>query len=91
MSANRLILRVCKGVSSHLMSLDLIIALHGHITVNEGDYFTGPGGANTVFRNHDPVFQVPDAPINTAKQIKRVVSWTLLRARSFRGLASNHI
>lgn len=26
--------------------------------------------AQTLFSNHDPVFQYPDAPINTAKQIK---------------------
>lgn len=44
--ASNLILWMCKGVSNHLMSLDLIIALHGHITVNKWDCFTGQGSAH---------------------------------------------
>lgn len=34
-AANSLILWICNGVSSHLVSLDLIIALHGQITAKE--------------------------------------------------------
>lgn len=38
------------------MSLNLIIALHGPITAKEGDYFTNPGAAKTLFLNYDLVF-----------------------------------
>lgn len=38
-AANSLILPICNGVSSDVVSLDLIIALRGRITANESDCF----------------------------------------------------